>query len=134
MQIPRLDWFFPFFQGILFGLLAMALHEAAHVVAAIAVGIKVKSVGFCWKGIYTVREAGPPAKNVVVSLAGPLANVALMLCWAWSPTFGLANLCFAAFNLLPIQGSDGDRVLKCLHQMQNQTLLAESLNRALMRL
>jgi len=125
MQIPHLGWFFPFFHGIFLGLLAMALHETAHVVAAIGVGIKVKSVGFCWKGLYTVREAGPPVKNVFVSLAGPLTNLALILCWYWSPTFGLANLCFAAFNLLPIQGSDGDRVLKCLSQMQKESLLAE---------
>ncbi len=134
MLFPGLSWFFPFLQGIFFGLLAMALHEAAHVVAALAVGVRVKNVGFSWKGIYTVREAGPPAKNILVSLAGPLTNLALILCWAWSPDFGLANLCFAAFNLLPIQGSDGDRVLKCLDQMQKQTMLAESLNRALMRL
>jgi Zn-dependent protease len=125
MQIPRLEWFFPFFEGIFFGLLAMALHEAAHVIAAMAVGIKVKSVGLCWKGLYTVREAGSPGKNALVSLAGPLTNIALLLCWYLSPTFGLANLCFAVFNLLPIQGSDGDRVLTCLHEMQKESLLAE---------
>jgi Zn-dependent protease len=134
MHFPGLHWFFPILQGIFLGLLAMALHEAAHVIAAMAVGIKVKNIGFSWKGIYTVREPGPPEKNIFISLAGPLTNLALILCWAWSPTFGLANLCFAASNLLPIQGSDGDRVLKCMDEMQKRTLLAESLNRALMRL
>ncbi len=120
MPYLSLEWYFPFFEGILLGLLAMALHEVGHVLAALALGIRVKGVGMRWKGMYTVREAGPPAKNLLISLAGPLTNVLLMLCWHWSPTFGLANFCFALGNLLPIKGSDGDRALKCWHDMRNQ--------------
>jgi len=79
----------PFFQGLLLGLVAMTLHEAGHLIAALAVGIKVKNVGFCWKGMYTVREPGPPVKNILVSLAGPMVNLILMMTWHWWPTFGL---------------------------------------------
>ena len=50
MPFLILKWFFPFFQGLLLGLVAMTLHEAGHLIAALAVGIKVKNVGFCWKG------------------------------------------------------------------------------------
>ena len=112
-----LDWFSPFFRVLCFGLLAMAVHEAAHFVAARALGIKVKRVGFNRKGLYTVREAGPPAKNLIVSFAGPLINLLLMLLWPWSPMFGLANLCFGVCNLLPIMGSDGDRMLSIWKEM-----------------
>jgi Zn-dependent protease len=119
-MMGSLAWFVPFFQGLLLGVLAMALHEAAHLVAALALGIRVKNVGFCWKGLYTVREAGPPAKNILISLAGPLTNLLLIACWPLSKSFGLANLCFFFFNLLPLRGSDGDRVLICWDQMRKE--------------
>jgi Zn-dependent protease len=83
------------------------------------VGVKVKSVGLCMKGLYIVREAGSPSKNLLISLAGPLTNVALLiLFWNASREFMLANMCFAVCNLLPVKGSDGDRALDCLIQMQ----------------
>jgi Zn-dependent protease len=86
------------------------------------VGIKVKSVGLCMKGMYVVRESGTPAKNLLVSLAGPLTNVALILLfWHVSRTFTLANLCLAICNLAPVKGSDGDRALVCLEQMQKES-------------
>lgn len=116
----HLGWFYPVFQGFCLGLLAMLLHESGHLLAAAALGLKIKSVALRWKGLATVREAGPPDKNLLVSLAGPLTNILLLLLWHWSPRFGVANLCFAAVNLLPINGSDGDRALTCLELMKGQ--------------
>jgi hypothetical protein len=113
-------WLFPFFQGLLLGVVAMAFHEAGHLVVAPLVGIKIKTIGLKWKGLYTVREAGPPAKNLIVSLAGPLTNLALLAFWPLSHKFGLANLCFSFFNILPIEGSDGERVWKCWRQMKQE--------------
>jgi hypothetical protein len=125
MPSLSLEWFIPFFQGILAGLLAMVLHECGHLIAAWAVGMRIRGVGFSWKGMYTMREAGPPAKNLLISLAGPFTNLLLMVFWLWSPTFGLANLCFMAFNLVPFEGADGERALKCWRQMrQPKTSLA----------
>ena len=121
----NLEWFLPFFQGALFCLLAMAMHEGGHIVAALALGVKVKSIGFCWKGIYLVREAGSPVKNVLVSLAGPLANFVLMLFWHHLPIFVLANFCCGLANLLPIRGSDGDRILTCLGEMREERPVAQ---------
>lgn len=123
-------WFVPMIDGILFGLLAMVLHEIGHLCVAQALGLKVKNVGFSWKGMYTVREAGPPEINFQVSLAGPLTNLALMALWPVSPVFGLANLFVGLCNLLPISGSDGKRALNCLREMRavrtsSATVLAE---------
>jgi Zn-dependent protease len=109
---------FPFLQGVFLGIIAMAFHEFGHLVTASLVGIKIKTVGLKWKGLYTVREAGPPAKNLLVSLAGPLTNLALLAFWPLSPKFGLANLCIAFFNILPVEGSDGERVWKCWRQIK----------------
>jgi len=109
--------------GTLFlGLTAMVLHEFGHLVTSLMLGIKVKTVGLCMKGMYIVREAGSPAKNLLISLAGPLTNVALILLfWGHSPKFVLANVCLAVFNLVPLKGSDGDRALICLQQMQKES-------------
>ena len=100
----------------------MVLHEFGHLATSLMVGIKVKSIGLCMKGMYIVREAGSPAKNLLISLAGPLTNVALILLfWHVSTKFVLANLCLAICNLVPIKGSDGDRALVCIEQMQKQS-------------
>lgn len=115
----HLSWFYPVFEGLLLGILGMALHEAGHLAMALAVGVKVKNVGFCWKGMYTVREAGPPLKNLIISLAGPAVNLALLFTWPWAREFALANLCFTVFNLIPIKGSDGDRAMTCWDQLRD---------------
>jgi hypothetical protein len=122
MSFLSLRWCLPFFHGMGLGLLAMAFHEAAHIVIAIALGVRIKKIGLGWKGMYTVRDPGPPAKNMLVSLAGPLVNLALILSWHWFPTFGLANFCCFAANAVPIQGSDGDRALTCWQQMHKKDL------------
>jgi Zn-dependent protease len=95
----------------------MLSHEVGHLLAAHMVGIKIKSVGLDWKGLYTVREAGPPAKNMAVSLAGPVANLILFACAPRSSNFALANLCFLFVNLLPLEGSDGMRIWQCWRQI-----------------
>lgn len=118
--MQALAWFFPFFQGLFLGVVAMIFHELGHLIAAPLVGIKIKSVGFTWKGLYTIRESGPPKLNLLVSLAGPLTNLALLALWPLSRKFGLANLCFAFFNMLPIEGSDGERVWRCWRAMQKE--------------
>lgn len=112
---PR--WLIPIVDGTLFGLLAMFLHEIGHLCVAQALGLKVRNVGLSWKGMYTVREAGPPEINLQVALAGPLTNLALVALWSVSPIFGVANLVTGLCNLLPIPGSDGKRALKCLREM-----------------
>lgn len=111
-----------FGQVLLLGCLAMAFHEAGHWIAAAAVGVRVKAVGLCWKGLYTVREPGPPAKNFIISLAGPFANIVLMILWGhFYSQFSMANLCFAVCNLVPIRGSDGDRALTCWREIQRDS-------------
>ena len=118
-------WFFPFFCRLLLGVAAMVFHESGHLLCALAMGIRIKRVGIQWnKGIYTVREAGSPGKNLVIALAGPMINVLLILFWKGSPMFSLANLCYAVANLLPIEGSDGSRILDCWVQLRKKDMKA----------
>jgi len=120
MPFLTLRWYLPVFEGMVLGVVAMLFHEAAHVFVALTLGIRVKKVGMGWKGIFTVREQGTPTKNLIISLAGPVMNLALIFWWHWQPDFGLANLCCGVVNLLPITGSDGARILRCWQQMHGK--------------
>ena len=59
-----LAWFFPFFQGLLLGIIAMAFHEVGHLIAAPLVGIKIKTVGLRWKGSI---QCGKPGRRTRTS-------------------------------------------------------------------
>ena len=120
-------WFISLAGTLFLGISAMVLHEFGHLITSLMVGIKVKSVGLCMKGMYIVREAGSPMKNLLISLAGPLTNVALILLfWGHSPKFVLANFCLAICNLAPVKCSDGERALRCIEQMQKESSVVAS--------
>lgn len=122
-------WIVSLLGFVFLGLLAVVLHETGHLISSFAVGLKVKGIGLCRKGFYVVRETGTPSKNLIVSLAGPLTNIALLaIFWRASNTFTLANMCLAICNLAPIKGSDGDRALDCLRAIQKENGAAGSVS------
>jgi stage IV sporulation protein FB len=96
---------------LLIAFAVMVLHEVGHLATARALGIRVKRVGISWKGMYVVRETGPTAANLITTLAGPLFNLSLAVAWPLSHEFAWVNVAFAIGNLLPIEGSDGQRAL-----------------------
>jgi Zn-dependent protease len=100
---------------MLLGVPAMVLHECGHVVTALLCGVKVKRVGVCSRGLYTVREPGPKWSNIAVSAAGPLVNLVLAVAlWNSMTTFAEVNVIACLYNLLPIPNSDGSRILGLL--------------------
>lgn len=104
------------FLGCIVGFL---VHETGHLVAAWLCGVRVKRVGVSWKGIYTVRESGSRSANIAISLSGPLANLTLaVLAWHALSDFAQVNLTLCLYNLLPISGADGKRVLGVLRATQ----------------
>lgn len=100
--------------NLLTGLLVLLLHEAAHLAAAMALGIHVKRVGVSCKGMYIVRDAGAPVANMVTTLAGPFFNVLLAVAFPSLHEFALMNLIFGITNMIPFGGSDGQRALTLL--------------------
>src|SRR5438128_2562480 len=77
---------------ILLAVFALAIHEAGHILSAIALGIRVKRIGITWRGPFIVREQGFPAASAVVSLAGPVLNVILgLVYWEAAPLFAHIN-------------------------------------------
>jgi Zn-dependent protease len=110
---------------MLLGVPAMVLHECGHVVGALMCGVKVKRVGVCRRGLYTVREQGPKWSNIAVSAAGPLVNLVLAIAlWNSMTTFAEVNVIACLYNLLPIPNSDGTRILALL---RTGTVLSHSL-------
>ena len=113
-------WLIPVFQGMGDALLAVLLHEAGHFATALFLGVQIKRAGLDRRGVYLVREAGPLWKNLLISFAGPCINLLISLIWQSKTGFGIANLYFGLINLLPIKGSDGDRIFDYLGGTPNE--------------
>ena len=113
-------------QAFLWTLAAVALHEAGHALAARMRGYVVRELTlYPFGAAMGMGEEMDPVSNVVVGLAGPLANLLgaallIALWWLFPATylfthpFLYANLGIALFNLLPVYPLDGSRVVRGL--------------------
>jgi Zn-dependent protease len=105
--------------GVVLGVLVVAsllLHEVGHMVAAILLRVPVREFGLCLRGAYNRRAFADCRRHeILISLAGPLTNLCLALSFWSLPVIGtqlaLCNLMLCVVNLLPIQSSDGSRIL-----------------------
>jgi Zn-dependent protease len=99
-------------------ILAVGLHELAHVAAASAIGVRVYQVGMSWRGPFIRRDPGTTGQNLAITLAGPGINLLLALVWRHiNPGFALNNFVLGICNLLPFPSSDGLRALSLLNTM-----------------
>ena len=99
--------------------LAVVIHEAAHVAIAQTHGVKVKRVGISWRGPFIVREHGEPLADAQIALAGPLANLLLALaCWHLAPLFAQVNVILGGYNLLPFVRNDGRHAWDAIRRMR----------------
>lgn len=111
-------------QYAIIALLAVLIHEAAHIYAATVLGIRVKRIGITWRGPFIVREQGTPLASACTALAGPLSNLVLsVLFWNVAPTFAQVNLVLGVFNLIPMQGTDGSHALLALQRTREMAAL-----------
>ncbi|HHV65148.1 MAG TPA: peptidase M50 [Peptococcaceae bacterium] len=102
------------------------LHELAHIMAARGFGIKVRSIELYPYGGSAVLEdtfEGKRKEEIIIALAGPASNFALLLLvqylrWEglfnnhWASEMVKINFWLACFNLLPVLPLDGGRIVR----------------------
>ena len=110
--------------------IALSAHELAHLLAARLADVAITEIQLLPFGGSAKMENPyriPPARLVAVALAGPAANLALIVLCAALTQWGLVkassaaalfqmNLTLLLFNLLPALPLDGGRVLYALLQ------------------
>jgi len=100
-------------------LLCLLLHEFGHILGAAALGVPVREFGISVYGAYIIRARGNCSRDdALVSLAGPLMNLALVVPSLLLPHIGIqiafCNISLCVMNLLPIPSSDGLRIARSL--------------------
>ena len=109
-------------------LVAAAMHEAGHILAAYALGIKLRRFSFSMLGARLITDSGTVSymKEAALAAAGPAVNLLgaayayplMQVCTGKAREFFeylLISCCFLAMlNLLPIKSFDGGRILFCL--------------------
>lgn len=98
---------------------SLLAHELAHVAAARWLGVPVYGIGIKIMGAYTRRRyASRPGHDALIAAAGPLASLVLVLATVLIPKVGLWvavwNACVVMLNVLPVPGSDGERIVRSL--------------------
>ena len=110
--------------------IALSAHELSHLLSARLCGVTIREIQLMPFGGSAKMENPyriPPARLVAVALAGPAANLALIVLCAALTQWGLVqpasaralfqlNLTLMLFNLIPALPLDGGRVLYALLQ------------------
>lgn len=108
----------------LYTLIAVALHEAAHLFAMYISDCAPVSVRLIPASVQIVRKPFVPDKKTVgIALSGPAANLCVGLTALLNNAlygnekvflFAVINMALGIFNLLPVCGLDGGTVFKLL--------------------
>jgi Zn-dependent protease len=98
---------------------SLLLHEMGHMLVAIMLRVPVREFGLRLGGAYNRRAYALCHRDeVLISIAGPLMNLLLVLPLLYLPVIGsklvLCNLVMCLGNLLPIPSSDGSRILRTI--------------------
>ena len=107
-------------QGVVFSwMLACLIHEMGHLISIKAFGGRVESIRLTAIGAEMILNSGISfsyGKEIMVSLAGPIANLIFALAFLRYEGYLFAGtcLCLGILNLVPICPLDGGRILTCV--------------------
>ena len=106
-------------------LLAELVHELGHMLAVLAFGGSLWAIHL---GAWGARiETGPlePWKEVLCALAGPGAGGMMVLFWPVFPALAVCSGVQTVFNLLPLPGFDGARIIRSLSALWKEKSVAK---------
>ena len=112
----KINIYFIFFISIL-------LHEMAHMIVGVCLGLKIKKIMFNPLGVCLefigYRENKKTIKKIIINLSGPLFNFIFAIIishlnieYKLKIDLFYTNLLLGIFNLLPIIPLDGGKILK----------------------
>lgn len=100
----------------------MTVHECAHLLAALLIGLKPERMVFYPFGVNLKlknRLLPSMADEFILYIAGPMANIVMALSakiflkdFSWQEDFYIKNILLFAINMLPILPLDGGIILK----------------------
>ena len=103
-------------------LISILLHEIAHMIVGVCLGLKIKKIMFNQLGVCLefigYRENKKTIKRIIINLSGPLFNLIFAIIISYlnieyklKVDLFYTNLLLGIFNLLPIIPLDGGKVL-----------------------
>lgn len=113
-------------RGILFSFyicyLFILFHELSHIFIASLFGKKINKLNFTLCGlnvnfyydINKIKDNSYYIKEIVINLAGPIANIILCILFGYNKMVFEINMSLAIINMMPIYPLDGYNVLKNL--------------------
>ncbi len=100
-------------------LFSALIHELSHAISMIIFNCDCTTIRFTALG-FTLKSNGidelPKLKQFIVCLSGCMVNLLLIIVSYRNQTALLINVLIIVYNLLPIEGFDGDRILKLYHK------------------
>lgn len=92
-------------------LLAVFFHELGHVTGIVLLKVPIDSVSIECSGTYIRTGQMIPYQELIVAIMGPLFSSLLLLFSGWIPYAAVCALIQLSFNMLPLSGFDGGRIL-----------------------
>ena len=96
---------------------AVLVHELGHYLMVRLCGYRVHEICIGINGAKMQTEALSPVAQVFSSLAGPVAGLCLFPLRRICPHLTLCALLHSAYNLMPVQGLDGEVALQSILEM-----------------
>lgn len=90
------------------------MHEMGHYLALMALKVKVYSVSVSLSGVKMQTESMSYKREILCSLAGPIASMLPLLTASVFPRMAICGLLLSMYNFLPIYPMDGGRAMKAL--------------------
>lgn len=109
------------------------IHELFHIGAIRLQGIRLYGMTVEIGSVKLHTEPMTELQELISALAGPLGGLSLLLFAKWFPVTAICGVFQSLCNLLPMQQSDGSRILRCGTRLILPLQMAEPLCTAIER-